>query len=171
VVPTKAMSLLERNLQDDGELVRVCLRPNEALFRTELATIYTRLVEGRFPDYRQVVPKKAPIKVPLQVGPFQAAVRQAAIMTDDNSKRVTFKFAKHKLTLQAQGQSSGRSKVELPVEYEARPLDVNLNPAFLVDVLKVLPLDAPLELDLIDGASPAVFRSGPDYLYLVMPLT
>ena len=52
VVPTKAMSLLERNLQDDEETVKICLRPNEVLFRTEPAVIYSRLVEGRFPDYK-----------------------------------------------------------------------------------------------------------------------
>src|SRR5262249_21224688 len=110
IVPSKTMALLERNLQDDPEeLVRVCLRPNEVLFRTGRAVIYSRLVEGRFPDYKQVIPKKLPVRVPLQAGPFQAAVRQAAIMADNETKRVTFQFARGKLTLQSQGQTTGRS--------------------------------------------------------------
>jgi DNA polymerase III subunit beta len=172
VVPTKAMGLLERNLADDEEEpVKVCLRPNEVLFRTGRAVIYSRLVEGRFPDYRQVIPKKQNVRVNLQAEPFQAAVRQAAIMTDEDSKRVTFRFAKKKLTLQAQGANSGRSKVELPIEYEGKALDINFNPAYVVDMLKNLPPDAELTLDLIDGASPALFRSGGGYSYLVMPLT
>lgn len=171
VVPTKAMSLLERNLDDPEETIKVCLRPNEVLFRTGRAVIYSRLVEGRFPDYKQVVPKKHSVRVPLQVMPFMAAVRQAAIMTDDDSRRVTFRFAKHKLTLQAQGAQAGRSKIELPIEYESKGLDVNFNPQYLIEMLKVLPPDAELALDLIDAASPALFRSGPNYLYLVMPLT
>jgi DNA polymerase-3 subunit beta len=172
VVPGKAMGLLERNLQDDpGEMVKVCLRPNEVLFRTGRAVIYSRLVEGRFPDYTKVIPKKSSVKVELQAAPFQAAVRQAAIMADNESKRVTFKFARNKLTLESQGATSGRSRVELPVGFEAKPIDINFNPEFLIDMLKVLPPDADLELDLIDGASPALFRSGEGYLYLVMPLT
>lgn len=171
VVPSKAMSLLERNLQDDEEAVHVCFRPNEVLFRTERATIYSRLVEGRFPDYRQVLPKKQTAKVPLKVPDFTAAVRQAAIMTDEESKRVVFHFAKGKLTLQAQGPNTGRSKVELPVEYEGKALDISFNPAFLVEMLKVLPADAELVLELVDGGSPALFKSGPGYQYLVMPLT
>jgi DNA polymerase-3 subunit beta len=171
VVPSKAMNLLERNLQDDEEAVKVCLRPNEVLFRTGRAVIYSRLVEGRFPDYKQVLPRKQTVRVPLQLGPFHAAVRQAAIMTDDDSRRVTFRFAKHKLTLQAQGAQSGRSKVELPIEYEGKAMDVNFNPAYLVEMLKVLPPEAELALDLIDPGSPALFRSGPNYSYLVMPLT
>jgi DNA polymerase-3 subunit beta len=171
VVPTKAMNLLERNLEDAEEEVKVCLRPNEVLFRTGRAVIYSRLVEGRFPDYKQVMPRKQAVKVPLQAAPFQAAVRQAAIMTDDESRRVTFHFAKHKLTLQAQGAQSGRSKVELPIEYDAKSVSVNFNPQYLVEMLKVLPPDAELTLDLIDAGSPALFRSGPNYSYLVMPLT
>src|SRR5262249_868479 len=101
LVPGKAMQLLERNLQADGQTVRVCSRPNEVLFRTEIAVIYSRLVDGRFPDYRQVFPKKQATKIPLAAAPFQAAVRQAAIMTDEDTRKVTFHFAGDKLTLSA----------------------------------------------------------------------
>jgi DNA polymerase-3 subunit beta len=171
VVPRKAMALIENNLDDAEDLVKVCLRPNEVLFRTGRAVIYSRLVEGRFPDYRQVLPKKHNVRVPLQVTPFFDAVRQAAIMTDDETRKVTFRFTKGKLTLQAQGAQTGRSKVELPVEYDAKPIEVNFNPQYLTEMLRVLPTDAELSLDLIDAASPALFRSGTSYAYLVMPLT
>ena len=161
VVPTKAMSLLERNLQDDAEeVVKVCIRPNEALFRTGRAVIYSRLVEGRFPDYKMVLPKKTGVRVP-----------QAAIMTDVERPGVTFKFAKNKLTLLAQGSTSGRSKIEIPVQYEVKAIDIGFNPEYLIDMLKVLPADSELALDLIDGDSPALFRCAENYLYLVMPLT
>ena len=172
VVPTKAMSLLERNLQDDPEeAVKVCLRPNEVLFRTGRSVIYSRLVEGRFPDYKQVIPKKGNVKVHLHAAPFQAAVRQAAIMADNESKRVTFKFSRDKLTLHAQGATTGRSRVEVPVDFSGKGVEINFNPEFLTDMLKVLPPDAELVLELIASESPAVFRYGEGYLYLVMPLT
>ena len=69
LVPPKAMSLLERILADGdaSQPVQVSLRANEALFRTERAVIYSRLVEGRFPPYRDVIPKKANAKIPLVV--------------------------------------------------------------------------------------------------------
>ena len=171
VVPTKAMSLLERNLQVDEDPVKICLRPNEVLFRTDKAEIYSRLVEGRFPDYRLVLPKKKTVSVPLNIGTFQAAVRQAAIMTDSERQAVTIKFARDKLTLLAQGSPVGRSRIELPIEYSAKPIDIGFNPTYLVDMLKILPPDDPLTLDLIDGGSPALFRCGEQYSYLVMPLS
>jgi DNA polymerase-3 subunit beta len=172
VVPTKAMSLLERNLADDAEeTVRVSLRPNEVLFRTGRAIIYSRLVEGRFPDYRVVLPKKSATKVTFAAAPFQAAVRQAAIMVEEDSKRVNFRFGKNLLTLESQGATSGRSKVEFPIDYEGKAMTIGFNPNYLIEMLKVLPPDAELVADLIDDKTPVLFHSGGNYRYLVMPLT
>jgi DNA polymerase-3 subunit beta len=170
VVPTKAMTLLERNLTEPDELVRVSLRPNEALFKTERSMIYTRLVEGRYPNYKQVIPQKHGARVSLTVGPFYSAVRQAAIMTDEESKRVIFQFAKKKLTLQARGAEAGRSKVELPIDYEGKALEISFDPKFLADMLRVLEPDTVLALEMTDSKMPALFRSEPNYLYVVVPL-
>lgn len=173
LVPTKAMSLLERHLQnlpDDGA-VRVALRTNEALFQTDTTTIYSRLVEGRYPPYREIIPKKANIKVPLPVQPFHTAIRQAAIMTDEETKRVSFKFSDNLLVLQAQGPTAGRSKVPMSVEYDGSAIEIFFDPQYVTDMLRVLDEGAPLELDMVDPSRPALFKSGSDYSYLVMPLT
>lgn len=170
VVPVKAMSLLERNLTEPDETIKISVRPNEILMKTERAMIYSRLVEGRFPNYRQVLPAKHAAKVNLTTGPFLSAVRQAAIMTDEESKRVTFQFAKKKLTLQARGAESGRSRVEMPLDYEGKALEISFDPKFVVDMLRVLEPDTPLTLELTDNATPAVFRNEPNYLYVVVPL-
>jgi DNA polymerase-3 subunit beta len=171
VVPVKAMTLLERNLQEPDESVRVSFRPNEVLMKTERAMIYSRLVEGRFPNYKQVIPQKHNHKIPLTAGPFQTAVRQAAIMTDDESKRVVFTFAKNKLTLQARGMASGRSKVEMPLSYDGKSVEISFDPKFLIEMLRVLDPAAQLTLELVDSNSPALFRTeAGDYLYVVVPL-
>jgi len=172
VVPTKAMSLLERNLVDDPDaLVKISIRHNDVLFRTERATIYSRLVEGRFPSYRDYLPKKFTGKATVQASAFMAAVRQAAIMADDETKRVAFRFDKGTLTLEAQGPTSGRSKVVMEIVFEGKPVSVNFNPAFVVEVLRVLPTDAEPVIELGGPGDPALFKCGPDYQYLVMPLT
>jgi DNA polymerase III subunit beta len=171
LVPVKAMSLLERTLNDDNELVKVCLRPNDVLFRTEKATICSRLLEGRYPPYRDIIPKKPSVKISLPVDGLLSAVRQAAIMADDESKRVAFGFSPGKLMLQAQGAATGKSKVELNIEFSSTPISINFDPNFVIDMLKVLDPGEPVQLDLVDAAKPALFRAGDDYLYLVMPLT
>jgi DNA polymerase-3 subunit beta len=170
VVPTKAMNLLAHNLTEPGEIIKISLRANEVLMKTERAMIYSRLVEGRFPNYKQVIPQKHAHRVPVTVGPFLAAVKQAAIMTDEESKRVRFQFAKKKLTLRAQGAESGQSRVELPIEYDGKGLEINFDPKFMTDMLRVLEPDTPLVLDMNDAGSPAVFRYEPNYLYVIVPL-
>jgi DNA polymerase-3 subunit beta len=170
VVPAKAMMLLERNLTEPDEKVCLSLRPNEVLMKTERAMIYSRLVEGRFPNYRQVLPTKHAAKIPLTVGPFLSAVRQAAIMTDEESKRVVFQFAKKMVTLQARGAESGRSKVEMPVDHDGKSIEISFDPKFLIDMLRVLEPDTQLVLEITDSATPAVFRLEPNYLYVVVPL-
>lgn len=171
VIPTKALQLLERSLTDPKEPVQVSLSANEALFRAGRATVYTRLVEGRFPAYREVMPKKPAVKVPLPACPFHAAVRQAAIMADQESRKVVFGFAKGKLTLQAHGADTGRSRVEMPVEYQGKALDIAFNPQLLTEMLRVLSPAETLLLDLTDASSPARFRCGENYSYVVMPLS
>ncbi|MFL5340722.1 MAG: DNA polymerase III subunit beta [Gemmataceae bacterium] len=173
LVPTKAMQLLERHLQSLGEeeLVRVSLRPNEVLFQTDTTTIYSRLVEGRYPPYREIFPKKIVAKVPLQVPSFLTAVRQAAIMIDEEAKRVAFHFAPGLLTLEAQGPTTGRSKVPLAIEYDGPAIDINFDPQYVVEMLRVLEESDPLVLELVDGSRPALFKCGSDYSYLVMPIS
>jgi DNA polymerase-3 subunit beta len=171
VVPTKTMSLLERNLLEPDEPVRISFRPNEVLVKTDRATIYSRLVEGRFPDYRKVIPQKHSARLPVVVGPFYTAVRQAAIMTDDESKRVVFNFAKKKLTLHARGAEAGRSHVELPIDYDGKDMEISFDPKYLGDMLRVLDPDTPLTLDLLEGDKPALFKNeAGDYSYVVVPL-
>ena len=173
LVPTKAMSLLDRTLAeyDDAAKVGIALRQNDALFRLEKATIYTRLVEGRYPPYRDIIPKKHNARAGLIAEPFLSAVRQAAIMTDDDSKRVSFAFTNGRMTLQAQGATTGKSKVEARVEYEGPDLTIHFDPQYLTEMLRILGGEDTLTLDLVDHQRPAVFRQGDAYVYLVMPLS
>jgi DNA polymerase-3 subunit beta len=173
LVPPKAMQLLDRILSDGdaAQPVQVCLRANDALFRTEKAVIYSRLVEGRFPPYQNVVPKKSNFKIFLLPQEFLSTIRQAAIMTDDESKRIIFQFAPGKLTLSAQGSTTGKSKVvqNLP-DFTGPEISINFDPLYLTEMLRAIDSPEPIQLDLVDPERPAVFHSGEDYLYLVVPL-
>ena len=173
VVPSKAMNTLERCLPDDEEEVQVGLEPRQAAFKTGRVTLTTLLVEGRFPDYKAVLPKREDIKarIPLHAGAFTSAIRQAAIMIDDETRRLSLKFAPGMLTLSARNANSGRSRVELPLEYAGAPIETFFNPNYLLDMLKQYPPDTSMEIELISGAHPALVRAGDDYQYLIMPLT
>src|SRR5436305_5205183 len=171
LIPAKAIQLLERNLTDDGEAVRVALRPNQAQFQTERALIHTQLVEGRFPPYREIIPKKLAVKVPVSVPELLSRVRQAAIMTDDESKRVDFRFSPGKVTLSARGAETGSSEVEMALpEYTGGEVETAFDPQYLTEMLRAIEGEPTATLEMTDGQKPALFRVGETYLYLVMPL-
>lgn len=172
LVPLKAIQLLDRTLSDDGERVRVSLRPNMALFQTERAVLHTQLVEGRFPPYRDIIPKKLAVKLTVGTHDLLARVRQAAIMTDDESKRVDFAFEPGRAVLTARGAETGSSEVTLDLpEYAGPELKIAFDPAYLTDMLRAVEGEPTATLELTDGSKPAVFRVGDDYTYLVMPLS
>ena len=171
LIPAKAIQLLERNLTDDGETVQVALKANEALFQTERALIHTRLVEGRFPPYRDIIPKKHAVKLSVPVPEFLSRVRQAAIMTDDESKRVDFHFEKGKVVLTARGPETGSSEVQMALpEYDGGAVEIAFDPLYLTEMLRAIEGEPTAVLEMTDGQKPAVFRVGDTYLYLVMPL-
>lgn len=170
IVPTKAMQLLERLLDDPEQTVKVALRENEALVRVGAAVIHTRLLEGKYPPYRDILPKTKKVEIPLAVGTFHSVIRQAAVLADRESQGVEFAFKDKILTLETRSPDAGRSKVQLAIEYSGSPVTVALDPKYVTDALRTLPADQTVALELTDPGKPVLFRLGTSYSYLVMPL-
>jgi DNA polymerase-3 subunit beta len=170
VIPTKAMSLLERNIPDDDTPTKITVRDNDVLFECGTTTIYSRLVEGRFPQYRDVIPAESRIEIELIVGMFYAAIRQAQIVTDEESRGVDFTFNDGTLTLNSTAADVGQSQIEVPIAYDGESLTITFDPRYIADFLKVLDQESSVTLKLTDGESAAVFTTGEDYTYVIMPL-
>ena len=171
LVPIKTIQLLERHLTDDTEPIQIALRPNGAMFQTGRWLIHTKLVEGRFPPYKDIIPKKSGVKLQLDAAKFASCVRQAAIMSDDESKRVDFGFAAGKLTLQARGAETGSSEVTMKLEgYDGGDLDIAFDPHYVLDLFRAIDGEPTVILEMTDGQKPAVFKVGEHYSYLVMPM-
>jgi DNA polymerase-3 subunit beta len=171
IVPTKAMQLIERSLSDGDAEVQLAARPNDVLVRSPRVTIYSRLVEGRFPKWRDVFPRRSDaVKIELSVGPVYSAVRQAAIVTSEESRGVDFSFADGKLILSGQGNQAGQSRVELPIAYDGAPLAIMLDPRYVSDFLKVLDAEKMFSIEIKDAESAAVCATDDGYKYVIMPL-
>jgi len=170
IVPTKTMNLLDRVLTDEDDTVWVHIEETQIRLKTARAMIFSRLIDGNFPDYEAVIPNDRDKKVTLDREPLHAAVRKASLMTTDKTRAVRFTFAKDKLTLFTRTQDVGEASVEVPIEYRGDEIDVTFNPDYVADYLKVVP-DETVELHLKDRASAGVFKSGKDYVYVLMPLT
>ena len=145
---------------------------NQVQVKSQRTTIYSRLVEGRYPKWRDVFPKSQDTaKIELSAGPFHSAVRQAAIVTTDERRGVDFTFGEGKIVLAGHGAEMGESHVELPIAYEGPEITVKLDPRFMSDFLKVLELEQTFTLHLRDAESAVVCYTDDGYAYLIMPLS
>jgi DNA polymerase III subunit beta len=171
IIPTRSMQLLDRALSDKEEAVQLSARENDVLVKSGRIVMYSRLVEGRFPKWRDVFPRRENTqRIELTVGPFFEAVRQAAIVTSDDRRGVDFTFAQGKAVLAARGAEYGESHVELPIAYDGAEMGITLDPRYLSDFLRVLNPEANLLLEMRDAESAAVCSTDDGYAYVIMPL-
>lgn len=172
IVPARAMHLMERALNDADAEVRLSARANDVLLRTPRATIYSRLVEGRFPKWRDVIPDcQDHAKIDMTVGPLFASVRQASIVASDESRGLDFVFANGTLTMSGKTSDVGQSRVEMPISYDGNEIEITLDHRFVADFLKVLDPEKSIILSVKDNDNAAVFATEDGYAYVVMPLS
>lgn len=171
VIPTKALGLLERSISDEDEDVQIAVHANEVLIKSLNSTIYARLVEGRFPRYRDVIPAEFGNTIDLVVGPFYSAIRQSLIVTSEESRAVDCHLGEGQLTLKSMSADVGQSTIEMPISYDGESLTVTLDPRYVADFLRVLDPESQITLNLNDAESAVVFRTTDEYTYIVMPLT
>lgn len=171
IVPTRAIQLMERAVSDKEDTVDVAGRANDLLLRTKSAVIHCRLVEGRYPNWRQVFPQREKAtQLDMTVGPFFAALRQAAIVTDHESRGIDFTFADGTLKFEASTAEIGESQVELPVAYDGEAVTLTMDHRYVADFCKVLDNEASFIFEFETGSTPALLSTDDGYGYVIMPM-
>lgn len=172
IVPSRSMHLIERTLQNPDDEVHMATRGNDFLVQCPSATIITRLVEGRFPRWRDVLPHRPDaVNIQMNVGPLYSALRQAAIVASGESRGIDFIFGNGSLVLSGLTADVGESHVELPIAYDGEEIILCLDNRYVIDFLKVLDSDALFLLNIQDSESAALFETNDGYGYVVMPLS
>lgn len=171
IVPTKALNLLTRLLDDPGEDVKVRIADSQAHFETSRATMTSNLVEGNFPPYKDVVPKDQDRKGTFKTDLLASGVRRASLLTNEESKGVKFAFTKDALTLSSRAPEMGESEVTVACEaYDGDGVEIGFNPQFVSDGLKVVDADE-VTLEFKASNKPGVMRTDNDFLYVIMPVS
>ena len=171
IVPTRAVQQMERALSDTDDEARISAQSTELLLSCAGTTVYARLLEGRFPRWRDVFPQREGAQqLELAVGPLLSTVRQAAIVTSDESRGVDFTFESGRLVLSGKAAETGQSRVELPISYEGPQISITLDPRYVADFLKVLETDKLVSVEIKDAESAAVLSTDDGYGYVIMPL-
>lgn len=177
ILPAKTVGEVER-LLGQGETVRIAFNDRQVAFeiqtKAEAGTadsiyLVSKVVEGNYPNYRQVIPKETDRHIKLNREAFANCVRRAALVTSDKSSSIKIHVSQDLMTVTGQSSEFGDSSVTLNVEYTGPEVSVAFNPGFLLDPLRSLTRDEVI-FEFKDELSPGVVRTAESFLCVIMPL-
>jgi DNA polymerase-3 subunit beta len=169
LVPGRALGELTRVLAN-ADTVTLRLDDEQATFEVGTTRVSTRLIEGEFPNYRQLIPPSYPNKLIVGREPLLAAVRRVRLLARENTP-VRLSLRPDGLELVAIDPEHGQAREDLDAKYEGAEMVVAFNPQYLIDGAEAATGDE-VSIETLDALKPATLRSteAPDYLYLLMPV-
>jgi DNA polymerase III subunit beta len=176
ILPSKAVGELQRLLAESGS-VQISLMENQVAFQLQSDNkdsqrsilLVSKLVEGSFPNYRQVIPSETKERITLERETLLSALHRASILTSEKSSSVKLTFSKNTLSIAVSSPEVGESRETLAIDFKGKEISVAFNPGFLMDPLRNLDADE-VFLELTDELSPGVLKVTEPFLYVVMPM-
>jgi len=175
IIPYKAMSELQKVIQqlDPTKSVNITISERQVSFSVDQFLLISRVIEGKFPDYKQVLPKQINNSIKLSRKALLEACERASIISSISNNVVRFNFEGAKIVIKAQAPAMGEFQEEIKVErIEGQDdLKIAFNVRLVVDALKNMESDD-LKISLNDALSPCLYEpvSGGDYTYVIMPI-
>lgn len=168
IVPTKAVQELQRLLGTEGEVL-VRLSDNQISFAIGDHLLVSKLIEGNYPNYRQVIPGESSERVELPREATLETVRRVSLLSSDKSNSVKLVFTANQVEVTANSPDVGEARETMEVSYGGKDMQIAFNPEFLKAPLQNLEEET-VYLDLIDEMSPGVVRIEGSFLYVIMPM-
>jgi DNA polymerase III subunit beta len=168
IVPTKAVNELSRLLGDEGE-VTIKVTGSQAGFDMGRSLLVTKLIEGNYPNYRQVIPGEPKERIQIERETFLRSVSRVSLLASEKSNSVKLQFAPGNVEIVAASADIGEARESLAIPYKGPTMTIAFNPEFLMAPLRNLSSDE-ITLNLIDEISPGVVRVGATFLYVLMPM-
>jgi DNA polymerase III subunit beta len=170
-VPARTLQELGRIAGSGGvDAIGVAALENQVVFTVDDVVLSSRLVEGRFPNYQQLLPESYEHELRLERGELLEVVRRISLLAQKNAP-LRLRFSDGALDVSAQTPDVGEASESLPVPFKGEPLEIGFNPEFFRDGLESAESDE-LVLKLISPLRPGLIQSGDDggFIYLVMPI-
>jgi DNA polymerase III subunit beta len=178
ILPAKSVTELARML-DKGEKVKINFNERRCTFQiatdkdtsglVDSVHLFSKVVEGNYPNYQQVVPKETHQRIKLERELFLQCVHRAALVCSEKSNSVKVKLTSNLLEITAQSPDFGEAHESMAIGYSGPDLQVAFNPGFLMDPLRALTKDD-VFLELKDEVSPGVFKTHENFICVIMPV-
>jgi DNA polymerase-3 subunit beta len=168
ILPTKAVNELQRLLGDAGDVI-IGVAQNQITFTIGDTYLVSKLIEGNYPNYKQVIPGETKERITIEREQFLQAVRRVALLSSEKSNSVKLNFGKNDLEITSNTPDVGEARESLPINYKGKEFSIAFNPDYLADPLKTLESDE-IFFDFTDELSPGVIRYNKPFLYVIMPM-
>jgi DNA polymerase III subunit beta len=173
IIPKKAMVELRRLLEEDAPKaeLRLGFSKNHALFKRDGLMMVSKLIDGNYPNYLQVVPTKSTKKVTVSKDVFTHAVKRVSILSKEKTNAVKLQLEPGRLILSTNNPEVGEAIEELAVDYKGEAIAIGFNSRYLMDVLLAMDRET-ISLELSDALSPCLITEEGDenYKCVVMPM-
>ncbi len=167
IVPIKAITELGKTLKE-GEL-KIYFGENQATFDMGDIVIISRLIEGEFPNYEQVIPKEQKDKLRVDKDKLLSATRRASLLTSQDSQAIKLDIFKNKMVISKNTPDIGEAREELEVEYGGSNISIGFNPTYLIDALKNME-EENVALEITAPDKPGVIRLQSGFTYVILPM-
>jgi DNA polymerase III subunit beta len=173
IVPPKALEQIRRLYREQDEL-EIARNENHLGFRSASTQVYTRLLEGPYPNYEQAIPRENDKTMTADKGAISSAIRRMYIVASDQTHRIRVALTNGTCRLSVQTPDLGEAQEEVPVGYEGEALEIGFNASYLLEIMKYMPTD---EIRMTfkgperaATCEPVGWNDPAGYLTLVMPL-
>ena len=168
ILPSKVVNELQKLLDEDGD-ASIKLSDSNATFIIDNTVLTTKLIEGSYPNYRQVIPASFTNSIQLPRENFSEVLNRVSIVVNESGSSVKFSLEQDEAVLEANSAEIGEANESMQVAYQGYPLSISFNPDYLKDPLKVLDCDE-LTLRFNDEYKPVVMLGDEGFLYVIMPM-
>ena len=171
IIPRKGLMELRKFLEEGDSTIGLAFERGYVFANLGGSYLFIRLIEGEYPDYRQVIPKSTDRVAKIDKANFHSALKRVSLLAHEKSKGVKFSIQPGMLTIYSSNPDLGEAKEEIDVGYTGEPVSIGFNAKYLLECLAVTPVDK-LELLFKDHLSPGILKGEgqPNHTYVVMPM-
>jgi len=173
IMPRKGLVEVRKLIEQQEEVeLALVVADKDVRVQAPNVSFFMRLVEGEFPDYKQVVPGSTRSKVRMNREDFLGALRRIALLASERSHGVKFGLDKGTLEVAASNPDQGEASEDIEVSYAGEPMTIGFNARYLLDVLGVHAAGDVIEMGLTDEVGPGVIHGSqdPTFTYVLMPM-
>jgi len=171
IIPGKTLNELNRIMSGEDDDLKIAFGDNQVVFEMPGIRFISRLIEGQFPNYKQVIPQGCKSKIKIKTRDLLESTERASLLAKEGSNVVRFSVEKNNMIISSNSPEIGKIEEQIPVETEGEETQIAFNSRYIIDVLKVIDAEEIL-LELTGSLSPGIIKpaDNENYIYLILPI-